>query len=209
MVGTGSKTVSKPKNKAMKRNGTKSRWSDKSALPNAVHAVNLHETVPHEVQVRRLQDIAREEAALAEFERRHADRRADGLLIEGKDSKVYRKLSGQAMNAASMREQLPTDSGTYNRAVVKERKQQLQQKQITYRTLYLRNGEGYKDAMVFASDCAGFWYCEYDCERGSFVSEEKFTDKGVFSFEREHNIIRMRSVTIREKCFIIASNTRV
>jgi hypothetical protein len=156
-----------------------------------------------------LQDIAREEAALAELERRRADRHADGLLIEGKDSKVYRKLAGQAMNAASMREPLPTDSGTYTRAVVKERQKQLQQKQITYRTLFIRNGEGYKDAMVFASDCAGFWYCEYDCERGSFVSVQRFTDKELFRFERENNIIDMRPVTIRERHFIIASNTRV
>jgi hypothetical protein len=203
--------VSKPKNKAMKRNGTKSRWSDKSALPNAVHAVNLRETVPHEVQVRMLQDIAREEAALAELERRRADRHADGLLIEGKDSKVYRKLSAQAMNAASMREQLPTDSGTFARQIAKQAAERLKSatKHITYRTLFIRNGEGYKDAMVFASDCAGFWYCEYDCERGSFVSVQRFTDKELFRFERENNIINMRPVTIRERHFIIASNTRV
>ena len=202
--------MGKPRNKAMKRNGTKSRWSEKSALPNAVLPVNLHETVSHDYQVRRLAWIKQEEEKEAVLERRRADRRAGGLLIESKDSKVYRKLGNQAMNPASMREQLPTDSGTYNRAVVKERVRQEQApKQRTYRTVYIKNGEGYKDALVYATGEQGFWYCEYDCERGSFVSEERYTDKDMLRFERDHNIVRMRPVTIREKHFIIVSNTRV
>jgi len=175
---------SKGKHKAMHRNGTKRRWSENSALPGAT-------------------------SASADHLRRHAEHRQASLVLESKDSRVYRKLSGQAMNAASMREQLPTDSGTYTRAVVKQKQKQLQQKQITHRTLFLRNGAGYRDAMVFASNCVGFWYCEYDCERGSFVSEQRFTDKELFRFEREHNLIKMRPVTIREKHFIIIPNTRV
>ena len=172
--------MSKARQKAMKRDGTKRRWSDNSALPG-------HKS--------------------GDMLRRHADKRAQGLTLQDLTGANFRRLAHMSMNPASMSESLPKDSNAYPRQVVKLKRVEIrQEEQIEYRVLWLCNGEGYKEAMVFASDGPGFWYCLYDVDIGSYVSAFKYTDKQLFQFEREQGLLKrhLRLVTYKEPQFVIA-----
>lgn len=204
--------MGKARQKAMKRNGTKRRWSDKSALPVGLHSNvgrlgNSVDAASHEYMVKRRDNLRREEEEQNKLRARFDNKLSKALSLQDLTGYTFRKLAHMSMNPASMAEPLPKDSHAYPRETVKLKRVEIrQEKQIEYRVLWLSNGEGYKEAMVFGSDGPGFWYCLYDVDTGSYVSNFRFTDKKLFQFEREHGLLQahLRLVTYKEPQFVIA-----
>lgn len=206
--------MSKARQKAMKRNGTKRRWSEHSTLPvvgrlpNAVGRLGGQgEALSHEYLVKRRDDLRREEEKEAKLRARYEGKANKSLSLQDLTGANFRRLAHMSMNPASMSESLPKHSNAYPRQVVKLKRVEIrQEEQIEYRVLWLCNEEGYKEAMVFASDGPGFWYCLYDVDIGSYVSAFKYTDKQLFQFEREQGLLKrhLRHVTCKEPQFVIA-----
>ena len=199
--------MAKGRHKAQKRNGIKSRWSEKSTLPNA-HATYLRlgqnkEGVSHTYQVARIKDIQRQLTEEQKIARRHElrTRKLTALDLVAPD---LRRLARASMHPDNLAQPLPTDSHAYPRQATKLRRKEIEEKPVEYRYLYLRNGEGYKEALVFPIGSKGFWFCRYDNETGSFVSEFPFSDRDEFRAEYDNNVIKVRPVTSRERHFVIA-----
>lgn len=175
--------MARVRRKAMKRNGTKRRWSDNSALPGHKRGDMLS---------------------------RHAYARSLKIDLESLTAPTFRKLAHNALNQDSLRQPLPRDSGAYPRQVVKEKIRAMKEEAPPqYKYLWLRKGEGYMEALVFQDGVKGFRYCLYDNERGSFVSEYTYTDRKLFQLERESDNVRLRHVTTKEFHFVIADHARV
>jgi hypothetical protein len=127
-----------------------------------------------------------------------------GLDLQSLTGANYRQLAKDSMNPDSLAEKLPTAKRAYPAVIVEQTRIKIREEKVEYSYIILKNGEGYKEALVYAKGQKGFWYCVYDCEQGSKVSEQSFHDRRLFQMEYDAGIVRMRYVKVKEPQFIIA-----